>query len=162
MAVIRRATPEDADVIGAVHMRAIREISASHYSQEDIAAWGTSRHPEFYLDSIRNKEFYVATEDDVVVGFGTFNQKSGEMEAVYVSPDRVRRGIGFKLLQVLEERASSHQVMDVYLKSSLNAIPFYERAGYTQRKAAKHRLQSGIEIPCVIMNKELPRPGGST
>jgi putative acetyltransferase len=156
MAVIRRATPKDAESIADIHMRAIREISASHYPPEDIEAWAAPRKPEFYLDSISNKEFYVATEDDAVIGFGTFNQKSGEMEAVYVSPDMVRRGIGLEIVRVLEERACSLQVKCVYLKASLNAIPFYERAGFTQREAAKHRLQSGVEIQCVIMDKELP------
>lgn len=156
MAFIRRATPEDAESIAGIHMRSIREISASHYSPEDIEAWSAPRKPEFYLDSIRNKEFHVAMEGDAVIGFGTFNQKTGEMEAVYVSPDMVRRGIGSELLRVLEKRACSLQVKHVYLKSSLNAIPFYERAGFTQREAAKHRLQSGVEIQCVIMDKELP------
>jgi putative acetyltransferase len=155
MTTIRRATPKDAPAIGEIHMRAIRELSASHYSPAEIAAWANPRKPEFYLDSILNKEFYVAAEADVVVGFGTLNQQTREIEAVYVSPGVARRGIGSEILRALEERAQLLQLPDLYLKASLNAIQFYEQAGYEQKEETKHRLQSGAEISCVIMKKQL-------
>jgi putative acetyltransferase len=159
MAVIRRAAPEDAEAIGAIHMRAIREISVTHYSPELIDAWATPRHPDFYLESIRHKEFYVATVERVVVGFGILNQESGEIEAVYVSPDVVRRGIGLEILRALEERGRLLKVVDLYLKASLNAVAFYERGGFRQGESATHRLQSGVEIPCIVMEKKLPMEG---
>jgi putative acetyltransferase len=155
MVVIRRARPEDSEAIAEVHMGAIREICVSHYTPEEIAAWGVPRKPEFYLDAIKNKEYYVAEEGGVVVGFGTFNQESGEIAAVFVRPGVVRRGIGSQILGTLEERARELKVRDLHLKASLNAVQFYERAGYRQRNEARHRLQSGAEIPCVIMEKEL-------
>jgi hypothetical protein len=39
----------------------------------------------------------------------------------------------------------------------LNAVLFYERAGYEPRKEMKHRLACGLEIGCVLMTKELSR-----
>jgi len=37
----------------------------------------------------------------------------------------------------------------------LNAVPFYESAGYESQKKMNHRLASGVEIGCVLMTKEL-------
>lgn len=136
-------------------MRAIREICASRYTPAEIAAWGYRRGPEFYLNAILNKEFYVAEEGGAVVGFGTLDQESGEVEAIYVSPRVVRRGVGMKILTTLEERARALRLRRLYLKASLNAVAFYERAGYVRREDASHRLRSGVEIACVLMDKKL-------
>ncbi len=143
-------------------MRAIRETCVSHYTPEEIAAWATPRHPEFYVEAILHKEFCVAQEGGVIVGFGTLNQENGEVEAVYVCPSAIRRGIGFQILGVLEEKARVLKMKDLYLKVSLNAIAFYESAGYRRREEAKHRLQSGVEIPCVVMKKELQFKEGAS
>jgi putative acetyltransferase len=155
MVVMRRAKPEDAEAIGEVHIRAIREISISHYTAEELAAWGTHRQPEFYLEGINTKECYVAETEGKIVGFGTLDREAGEVEAVYVSPEMMRRGIGLEILGELEERARELKIRELSLKASLNAVAFYESAGYRRREEARHRLQSGVEIACVIMEKEL-------
>src|SRR5215212_3464267 len=91
MFTVRRAREEDSEAIWHVHMRAIRDIANSHYTPEEIEAWASPRKSGHYVESIQNKEFYVAEEDDAVIGFGTLNQKQGEIEAVYVSSEVVRR-----------------------------------------------------------------------
>jgi N-acetylglutamate synthase-like GNAT family acetyltransferase len=155
MFIVRRAKEEDCAGVLRVHLRAIREIARSHYTSEEIEAWAGPRKPEHYVESIQSKEFYVAEEDGAVIGFGTLNQRQGEIEAVYVSPEVVRRGAGKALLQRLEERAQALGIKSLKMDASLNAVPFYESAGYESQKAMKHRLASGVEIGCVLMTKEL-------
>jgi putative acetyltransferase len=75
---------------------------------------------------------------------------------VYVSPEVVRRSVGKAILQKLEERAQALGIKSLKMDASLNAVPFYESAGYESQKAIKHRLASGVEIGCVLMTKELP------
>lgn len=156
MPTIRRATPEDNDAIGRVHVRAIKRLCVHHYAPHEIAAWAGPRKPAHYIEAIRQKEFYVAEETSAVVGFSMLNPADGEVEAVYVAPEAAGRGIGLQLLRVLEERAGTRGLRALHLNASLNAIPFYERAGYERQKLTKHRLASGVEIACVLMTKELP------
>ncbi len=78
-----------------------------------------------------------------------------EIEAVYVSPDVVRRGVGKAILQKLEERARDLKIKSLKMNASLNAVPFYKSAGYESQKEMKHHLASGVEIGCVLMTKEL-------
>ena len=155
MSVIRRAGEEDCEGIRRVHARAIRELARSHYTAEEIEAWARPRKPEHYAESILSKEFYVAEENGAVIGFGTLNQKEGEIEAVYVSPGAVRRGVGRAILQKLEERAKDLGIRSLRMDASLNAASFYERMGYEVREEIKHRLVSGVEIGCFLMTKEL-------
>ncbi len=136
-------------------MRAIRDIANSHYSPEEIEAWARPRGPEHYIESIRNSDFYVAEEDGAVIGFGTLNRQQNEIEAVYVSPEVVRRGVGSAILRRLEERARDVGLKSLKMDASLNAVPFYRSAGYESQTEKKHRLASGIEIACVLMTKEL-------
>lgn len=155
MFTVRRATPEDSPGIGWVHVRAIRELCAARYPSEEIEAWAKQRDPEHYVEAIRGKEFYVAEQDGSVVGFGTLDKESGEIEAVYVSPDVAGRGVGSEILRKLEERAMASGLKALRLDASLNAIPFYTRNGYSTVRELKHRLTSGVEIACVLMTKDL-------
>jgi len=155
MFTVRRAREVDCEAIWRIHARAIREIAKSHYTSEEIEAWASPRKPEHYVEAIRDKEFYVAEENGVVVGFGTLNQMQSEIEAVYVSPEVARRGIGNAILQRLEERARNLSIKSLKINASLNAVPFYKSAGYESRKEMKHRLASGVEIGCVLMTKRL-------
>ena len=90
-----------------------------------------------------------------MVGFGVLNQASAVVEAVYVSPAAGRCGIGLEVLRKLEERATALGLKVLRLNASLNAIPFYEKAGYVAQERSKYRLLTGIEIACVPMVKAM-------
>jgi putative acetyltransferase len=161
MPTVRRATPEDSAAVGRVHVRAIKRLCVHHYAPAEIAAWAGPRRPDHYVAAIRQKDFYVAEEAGAVVGFSTLDAAAGEVEAVYVTPEATGRGIGLQLLRVLEERARKLRVRALHLNASLNAVPFYERAGYERQGLTKHRLTGGVEIACVLMTKELAAPTDS-
>lgn len=152
---VRRARPEDSEAVGRMHVASIRELCGGHYGADEIEAWARPRQPEFYVAAIESKEFYVAEEGAEIIGFGTLNQADGEVEAVYVHPQAVRRGVGMKLLLTLEGRARESGLRSLHLCASLNGIAFYERAGFVRQRDSSHRLPGGVEIPCALMSKEL-------
>lgn len=154
MLKIRRARQEDCHSIGSVHAAAVKGIRTDRYTPEEIQAWATPKKPESYEESIRTKEFFVA-EDGAIVGFGVLNQETAEVEAVYVAPDAGRRGIGLEILRKLEERASVRGLRQLRLNASLNAVQFYEQAGYVGHEPSRYRLLTGVEIACVPMVKVL-------
>jgi GNAT superfamily N-acetyltransferase len=143
--------------MGSVHTAAVGGICTGLYTPEELHAWAVPRAPESYEELIRSREFFVAEMDDVIVGFGVLNEKRAEVEAIYVSPVAGRRGIGLELLRALEERASSFGLEMLRLNASLNAVQFYEKAGYVAQERSKYRLLTGIEIACVPMVKLLTR-----
>jgi N-acetylglutamate synthase-like GNAT family acetyltransferase len=153
--LIRRAEQKDREAVWRTHTAAIREICRSHYTEDELEAWTNLLSPRRYEQAIERLEFFVAEDAGEVVGFGTLNVESGEVEAVYVNPPAARRGVGSRLLQTLEESARRSGLTRLHLSASLNAVGFYERAGYVSGGSARHRLQSGVEIECVPMSKEL-------
>ena len=155
MLKLRRARQEDSTSVGSVHAAAVRGISTALYSPEEIQAWAVPKKPESYEESIRSKEFLVAEDDGNIVGFGVLNQETAEVEAVYVNPEAGRRGIGLEILGKLEERAKARGLRQLRLNASLNAVPFYERAGYVAQDPSRYRLLIGVEIACVPMTKAI-------
>lgn len=158
---MRCAGDADRQDIWTVHVRAIREVCSRSYSAEQIAAWAGLLSPDNYATAVQERVFLVAEDRGVVVGFGQLNPDNGEVEAVYVLPERQGEGIGRALLSSLEDSAREGGVATVQLSATLNAVVFYERAGYMQCGAAAHRLPTGVELPCVRMTKQVSRGGGT-
>ena len=154
MITIRRATQRDRESIWNVHIRAIQEICKSHYSPKEIADWSEVLKPLRYNEPIKRGSFFVALDDNVIVGFGNLNQDSGEIEAVYVAPEYVRRGVGREILQALESVAREVGLTVLRLSSSLNAVQFYENAGYRRQKQKRYLLPCEM-VACLPMVKEL-------
>jgi len=154
MLTIRKAREEDAKAVGRVHREAIREQSRGHYTDEQIEAWTSPRPPGHFEKVIREKEMYVAEEDGEVVGFGGLHVEAAEVDAVFVSPTAAGRGVGLKLLWTVEERAREAGLKSLRLDASLNAIGFYERAGYELKGMGERRLWNAAVIPCAHMSKE--------
>ena len=155
MITIRDARIEDAPYIAEVHVASVEAINTSLYTPEEIESWSKPRTIANYQELIRNREFLIAEAENGIVGFGVLNPSSCTIEAVYVSPETTGRGIGMELMRKLEERAASLGLNHLQLNASLNAVPFYRKAGYLGDAQEKYKLQTGVEIACIPMSKTI-------
>ena len=156
MTTIRVAKSEDADAICEVHVRSIREVCSSHYSEEEIVAWSGEKQPENYIHAMKKGEcILVAEADNRVIGFGGILLKEQVITAVYVHPSFVGKGTGLKILNRLEEMAKKAGLDCLKLLSTLNAVSFYEAAGFHKMKSTRYSVQGETELECVHMIKDL-------
>lgn len=157
---IRRAVPADAAAIFSVHMAAISELAASHYSAAQLAAWRGDRSPVSYAGPIGDGAIVVAVDSShAIVGFGQLNRAAATVDAVYVSPASSRAGVGRALLAALEQAARAAGLPALSLDASLNAEAFYAACGYRVVGRADHELRPGVVLPCVRMSKLLAGMG---
>jgi GNAT superfamily N-acetyltransferase len=152
---VRPATDGDRLAICTVHVRAIRETCSRSYSPDQVAAWAGLLSPDSYRVVLQDRIMVVAIDGASVVGFGQLNQSTGEVDAVYVLPERQGQGIGRLLLAELEDQARARGLGKLELSATFNAASFYQRAGYVQRDHVVHRLPSGVELQCIRMAKPL-------
>jgi GNAT superfamily N-acetyltransferase len=75
-------------------VRAIRETCSRSYSREQVSAWAGLLSPDSYRTVLKERVVVVATDAGAVVGFGQLNPEAGEVDAVYVLPERQGEGIG--------------------------------------------------------------------
>jgi putative acetyltransferase len=128
---VRLATHDDRTALPALHTAAVREFGPNSYDTADVQRWAKAndRSPEDY-ETDADDHFTVAVRDDEVAGFGHLVPNSGKVHAVYVHPDHARCGVGSALLAELEGYARGDGLTKLTLQSSLNAVGFYEYAGY--------------------------------
>jgi putative acetyltransferase len=158
---VRRATPDDALATFALHVAAIREFGPAGYDPDQVRVWARKDHgPEGYPLDEAGHHFVVAERRGEVSGFGDLVFDSpdvdadGEVRAVYVHPRHAGRGIGSTLLAELEGYARGIGLGSLELSASLNAVGFYERAGYERiRKEIYDTGATGLEV--VVFRKGL-------
>jgi N-acetylglutamate synthase-like GNAT family acetyltransferase len=150
---VRRATELDAWAIARVHESAIRAVTA--YSAEQIDSWAAHIAPEAYLPYMAVRDFFVAVDEGVVVGFAELHRDGAEVGAVYVDPSWQRKGVGRLLMQAIDFVAREAGIHELKVIASSNAIPFYTASGFTTREESTYRTRGGVAIPCAVMLKPL-------
>jgi putative acetyltransferase len=131
MVTIRPATTDDTPAIAEMHAASARELGRRHYDETQVRAWAGGKRPERYPVDEPGEYFVVATAEGTdIAGFGHLQLDEGEVQAVYVNPEYARRGVGSALLAHLEATAKESGLTECHLWASLNAVPFYEQAGW--------------------------------
>lgn len=148
--LLRRARPADTEALRSVYQASVRELAASHYPPEQLAAWA-SQDP-WALGEAEERVF-VAEEQEHVVGFASLH--GNEVRALYLHPGWAGRGLGRQLLGALEEEARQRGERELVVRSSLNAAPFFEGQGYQDVRRVSLPLPGGGTREAVEMRKEL-------
>jgi GNAT superfamily N-acetyltransferase len=105
------------------------------------------------------QRFCVATVNGVVAGIGSIDVGDGRLEAVFVRPDMMGKGIGKRIEAFCEDLARSAGLSELKLDSTLNAAPFYRRCGFVGDVVGVYRSPRGILLDCIPMTKRIARPG---
>jgi putative acetyltransferase len=152
---LRPPKTSDRESICRIHQAAARELGSTRYTSSEIESWVGSLTPSAYELAAIDRHYVIAERESEVLGFGCLNLKGAEIEAVYVAPEAIGRGFGSAILEELERIAAMQDIPSLHLNSSLNAVGFYERAGYTAVERATYRSRGGLELAVVKMFKNL-------
>jgi GNAT superfamily N-acetyltransferase len=136
---IRRATPEDAAVCGAISYRAFSTINAEHnfpcdFPNEEVAVGATAMlfgHPGFYC--------VVAESDGRIIGSNCLDERAiiAGVGPITIDPDVQNRGAGRKLMQVVMDRAKERGAPGVRLVQAAfhnRSMALYTRLGFDIRE----------------------------
>ncbi len=161
---IRKASPADLEAIWRLHVSSVRSLAADHYAPEQIEAWVGNMGPALYRPVVQRGRIWVvllrtpsaAEKGGELVAFGQLSPDHGELEALYVTPERAGRGVGRRLLRHLESRARGAGRVQLHLSASQNAVAFYRRQGYRPVGVTEHSLPYGGRLRCTDMLRGLP------
>ena len=94
---------------------------------------------DFYLDENHKRLYYVLIDDDdnVIGGIGfaefEFFEDCAELQKLYLADDVKGSGIGYKLIELIENRAREYGYNRMYLETHTNlaaAIHIYDKCGF--------------------------------
>lgn len=155
---IRLAEPADCEPIMVAHVGAIIEHGPRCYDDRQVAAWAAkTRGVERYEEAIADPGtvMLVADVDDEVAGFAQLDRDGEEIEGLFVAPEHGGRGIGTALLGECESRLRELGVDHSHLEAVLNAVGFYEAAGYERIERVTNETTAGVEMDSIRMEKPL-------
>jgi GNAT superfamily N-acetyltransferase len=154
---IRKASAEDVTAAWEIRNAAILSQCRGHYPPESLAIWTAGEMPEGFVQMVV-EQLYVATVDDVVLGTGTIDCSSGRLDAIFVRPDMMGRGIGKQMVSFLEDIGRAAGLTRMTLDSTLNAAGFYRSCGFVGEAIGHYRSPRGITLDCIAMTKVLRAP----
>jgi GNAT superfamily N-acetyltransferase len=162
---LRRARFEDVPGMLRLMQNAVEEDCRGHYGSEQRRAIFLSYLQTMFVDIVRPFDTILAEADGRVLGFAQLDATIGRVRALFVAAETQRRGLGRLLLGGLERLAEARGRRRLHGAMSLNAVPFYERAGFRPCPGPGQLLMSGVAVPILPMEKALapgrpPRAGG--
>ena len=131
---VRKAVANDAAAACDVLRRSIRHLCvADHQNNEGaLGAWLANKTPENVGTWVASAQTYcvVAVGEPGVCGFAMVG-RDGTIRLCYVAPEVQHLGVGKSMLAALEAEAAGWGLKSTRLESTLSAMSFYERNGYS-------------------------------
>lgn len=142
---VRSFVPDDAEALGEVFYRAVREGAAHRYSAAQVEAWSPKPPSgDAWRARLAEAETVVADSADGPVGFMTLDAK-GYLDLAFVVPEAMGAGVSDAIYAVLEGRARSLGIAVLTTQASLLAEPFFARQGWAVTR------RQDIEIGGVVL-----------
>ncbi len=129
----RLADLSDVTTLYDIRQAAIRQLTLTHLSECEAAAWAERGGMPRVERAIAKDEVWVATLGAQVDGW--IHLAANSIEGLYVSPTAARQDIGTALVRLAESHIAQRGHPLAVLESSLNAVQFYLRLGYAPADA---------------------------
>ncbi len=155
--IIKKAKPEDADILAKLGKRTFTEAYAGKIPKQALKKYvlGNFSHKAIALElALKNSSFSIAYKEKTPAGYSKINisrnvhgekdSRCSELERVYVLKEFQGQGIGNALLKKFEHAAKKRGNTFVWLgtwEKNKRSISFYKRHGYT--KFSSHTFAIG-------------------
>ncbi|MBN3766126.1 GNAT family N-acetyltransferase [Burkholderia sp. Ac-20365] len=155
MIEIRRATRMDAPAAWEIRKTAILAQCVGHYPLTSLLAWTDGAPGDKWANLVAERDFYVALHEGSVAATGMLTPSTRQVDAIFVSPSHMGKGLGRHMLSFIEARATDHALDSLRLDATLNAASFYRRFGWSGEAISTYRSPGGLELACIPMTKTI-------
>jgi len=134
---LRRGRPEDALTIARLFRDTVHAVNRQDYSEAHLEAWAPYQVDlEHWRGVITSSYFMVATSGGMVVGFANLDGDD-YVDQLFVHKDLLRKRVGSKLLEEIEQEAKRRGAARLWTQSSTTARKFFERRGFVTLQAQR-------------------------
>jgi GNAT superfamily N-acetyltransferase len=176
---IRLATRADAELIDLLMKQSIQDIFPLFYDSEQTAS-SVRFVAEVDRMLIDDGTYFVIDEGGELVACGGWSRRDklytgsgpgtsdarqldprtepARVRAMFVRPDRTRRGLGTLILEACEAAARSEGFQTLALMATLPGLQLYERFGFAVIEHTQIRLPDGMTIAGAAMERPIRLP----
>lgn len=151
---VRSFVPDDAEALGKVFHRSVREGAAHRYRADQVEAWSPKPPTgDFWRARLTEAQTFVADSNDGPLGFMTLDAK-GYLDLAFVVPEAMGKGVADALYANLERRARTLGIAVLTTQASLLAEPFFARQGWLVARRQEIEI-GGVVLANAWMEKVL-------
>lgn len=108
-----------------------------------------SHSPELVAASAAQMHFYVALDGETIIGCGGITEYRGSSEesyltTIFVLPEAQGKGVGRRIVEALEADEYFRRAWRTELGSSLAAVDFYRKLGYSYKNGVMDADEYGV------------------
>jgi GNAT superfamily N-acetyltransferase len=152
---IRQGRFEDVSGMLRLIERAIEHGCRDDYDERQRRSVYLAYASSLFIEALGPFETLVAETDGRLVGATQIDPRSGVLRALFVDAGFQGQGLGRALLAAIESRARAAHCQRLYGAMSLNAVGFYERAGFRARGGPEGLHGAATWVPVLWMEKPL-------
>jgi len=174
---LRKATLDDIAAITNLIAESVRGLSRDDYNDEQIESAIKTAVFGVDTDLIIDGTYFVAEVNGRLIGCGgwskrktlfggdRFTERESEeldprceparIRAFFVHPQWSRRGIGKTILHRCESDAQAHGFQSLEMMATLPGLKMYQVFGYVISERVLYKMDDGVPIEFVRMNKRL-------
>lgn len=150
--IIEKAKPSQAEEISKLRIDSIKKYNSNDHTKEEMEYLLTRQTPEVLKKKIESRHFFVAVENNKILG--SVDLEDNETKGLYVLSSEIKKGLGTKLLSYIELIGKKNGIKVMNICATKSAIPFYEKNGYKLVQIRKE-MKKGIMMTLHLMEKEL-------
>ena len=130
---VRPFQPEDAERLGIIFYRSVREGGRRAYSPSQVEAWAPSVPPaSLYERKARDGRLLLVTVNVAgePIAYGDL-EPSGHIDHLFCIPEAIGTGAASRLYDCLEVQAHEWDLKRLFVEASELAKPFFEHKGFS-------------------------------
>lgn len=156
---IRPVSVDALSSVRYVHASALRSQGTAFYSAEELDAFESMVRSVRYAETVLRDTMVGGWIGHDLVGTAAWgivddSGRTARIGSVFVRPFFTGLGIGQRLVETAEALAVQAGYASFSVRSTLNAVPFFEQLGYTVTSHGTRPLAPQISIPVWFMRKE--------
>ncbi len=141
---IRRFREGDAEKVSEMIIHTLRISNSKDYTEEEILETEKQMQPENISQRAGWTHFYVAEDDDKIIGCGAIgsywgSETESSLFTIFVLPEYQGKGIGRKIIETLEQDEFFLRAKRIEIPASITGVNFYRKLGY--------EYKDGIDYP---------------
>lgn len=144
---------EDVPSVLRLIRRAVEYGCRHHYTAGQREVVFQSYASTLFVDALGPFRTFAAEHQGRIVGVAQLDVADNRLRALFVDVDMQGRGIGRTLLAQVEACAGSRGPVRLHGAMSLNAVPFYRRAGFRICAGYDRLVTAPTWVPVVRMEK---------
>jgi len=147
-------------------IRQVAEIKNSVFSKFNSSEYFKKEAIDWYLDFTNLKKsdeelfeafyisdksiFFVAEENNKIIGY--IKGSKDRIGNLFVLGNSHKKGVGKKLVELLEKEAKNQNSKEIKIRSSIYAVPFYQKMGYKKTTGVRNLHNLNIQPMKKILN----------